>query len=318
MKKIIFVVPPEVQILDLNGPLHAFYEAKEFGALLDLQFISIYKDSSLATSCAGLQFANLIPYDKVELLTGDYIFVPGITYSKLNEIRFIAECKEFFKWLVYQYSEKVNICSICTGAFLLAEAGILNQKNCTTHWNRIDDFEGRYPKVNVFRNRLFIKDGNVYTSAGVASGIDLALHIIEQEWGARFVIDIAKQMVIYFRRGESDSQINPYLQYRNHMEDHIHKIQDFLSSNLEESHVIDEIAELFHMSARNLSRLFKSTTGITIGSYRENLRIELANQMLAENFTFDVIASACGLKSVSHLRSLLKKHKAKTPSQMLK
>jgi len=315
MRKIIFIVPPEVQLLDLNGPVHVFYEANENGALLDLQYVSIYKDSHMATSCAGLQFVNLVSYHDMTLFSGDYIFVPGITFSLLTDISFKNKCRGFLNWLADQHAKSINICSVCTGAFFLAEAGILNEKMCTTHWNRIDDFSKRYQEIIVVKNKLFIKDENVYTSAGVSAGIDLALHIIEKEFGIKFAIDVAKQMVIYFRRGESDSQINAFLQFRNHMDDRIHNAQNYILKNLEHSFQVDDIAEEVGMSGRNLIRLFKKTTGITIGSYRENLRVERASQLLAENNTVTTVASACGLKSVSHLRSLLKKHKSILPSE---
>lgn len=316
MRKILFIVPPEVQLLDLNGPIHVFYEAKECGANLDLHFASIHQHPSIVSSCAGLQFTNLLAYDELELSSRDYVFVPGINFELLSNISFLAACSGFFKWLREQHSNKINICSICTGAFLLAEAGILEGKTCTTHWNRMDDFAMRYPGIELLRNKLFVVDQNVYSSAGVAAGLDLALHIIELELGIKYAIDVAKQMVVYFRRGEADSQINAYLQYRNHMDDRIHNAQNYILNNLEQSFKIEDIAEEVGMSGRNLGRLFKKTTGITIGLYRENLRVERASQLLAEKNTFATVANACGLKSISHLRLLLKKHKDNLPSQL--
>ena len=281
-----------------------------------MYFASINQHPSVVSSCVGLQLTNLVAYDEVELSSGDYVFVPGITFELLSDINFLAACSGFFKWLREQHSNNINICSICTGAFLLAQAGILDGKTCTTHWNRMDDFAEQYPDIELLRNKLFVADQNVYSSAGVAAGIDLALHIIELELGIKYAIDVAKQMVVYFRRGEADSQINAYLQYRNHMDNRVHEAQNYILNNLEHSIAIPDVAEKVNMSGRNLSRLFKKTTGITIGAYRENLRVERASQLLAEKNTVSTVAEACGLKSVAQLRTLLKKHKGLLPSQL--
>jgi len=109
IKKIVFIVPPKVQLLDLNGPIHVFYEAKEYGAPLDLHFASINQHPSVVSSCVELQFTNLVAYDEVELSSGDYVFVPGITFELLSDISFLAACSGFFKWLREQHSNNINI-----------------------------------------------------------------------------------------------------------------------------------------------------------------------------------------------------------------
>lgn len=316
IKKIVFIVPPKVQLLDLNGPVHTFYEAIESNAPFELHYASIYLEINEVTSCAGLQFNNLISYDKIELSSIDYVFVPGINFELLTDISFLSDCSGFFLWLRELHSKNVNICSICTGSFLLAQAGILKGKKCTTHWNRINDFIERFPNVNLLQNKLFVVDDNIYSSAGVSAGIDLALHIIELELGIRHAIDVAKQMVIYFRRGEGDAQISAYLNHRSHMDNRVHKAQSYILDTLEHSKSNIEIAENVNMSIRNLTRLFKKTTGISIGLYRENLRVERALQLLAEKNTLETITKACGLKSIHHLRTLIKKHTGKLPSEL--
>lgn len=311
IKKILFITPPKVQLLDLMGPIHAFYEAIEYKAPFELHYASINKDIDQVASCAGLQINKLVGFDSIELTSNDYIFVPGINYELFSDISFLSSCTPFFKWLQIQNKKNVNICSVCTGAFLLAQSGILKNKNCTTHWNRMEDFENRFPDVNLIRNKLFVIDKNIYSSAGVSAGIDMSLHIIELELGVKSVIEIAKQMVVYFRRGEEDSQISAYLNYRNHMDDRIHKAQNYIMNNLENSTSNLDVADSVNMSVRNLTRLFKKTTGTTLGAYRERIRVERATELLAEKNTLETVAKACGLKSVYHLRTLMKKHKNK-------
>lgn len=284
--------------------------------LFELYFASTSQDKNEITSCAGLQFTNLIPYDKIVLSSNDYIFVPGINFELLSDSVFLSDCAGFFKWIREQNAKNVNICSICTGTFLLAEAGILEGKNCTTHWNRMVDFTQRFPDIKLSKNKLFVIDKNIYSSAGVTAGIDMALHIIELELGLKKAIDVAKQMVVYFRRGEDDSQINAYLDYRNHMDNRVHEAQNYIMNNLEHSTSNIDVADSVNISVRNLTRIFKKTTGITLGLYRENLRIELASKLLTENNTLETIVKACGLKSINHLRTLIKKHKGKLPSEL--
>jgi len=254
-----------VHLLDVNGPAHIFYEAKEYGAEVELHFVSLDYSEAVASS-AGLYFSRLTHFSEFKLTKDDFIFIPGIAHELLSDLKFLNTNRPFFAWLSIQNSNHANICSICTGAFLLAEAGILNHKKATTHWKFLATFEKKYPLVNLQRNRLFVFDDNVYTSAGVSSGIDLSLFILENLFGTKFATDIAKEVVIYFRRGALDPQLSIYLEYRNHMEDRIHKAQDFLIQNIHKTFTLMDLSEEIHMSSRNLTRLFKKTNGITIGS----------------------------------------------------
>ncbi|EZH73358.1 hypothetical protein ATO12_20370 [Aquimarina atlantica] len=307
-RKILFITPPGVHLLDISGPAHIFYEAKEYDADIDLFFVSINKENRTSSS-AGLNFYDLLPFNQFELTNEDFIFIPGIYFPSLLDTNFIDDCKPFFEWLNVQNKKGVNICSICNATFLLAESGILYNKSCTTHWKRIAKFKERYPKIEIKDNRLFVIDGNIFTSAGITSGIDLALYILEQKFGTSLAVDVAKEAVIYFRRSESDPQLSIYLQYRNHLNERIHKVQEFLIENIGNQFTHLDIAESVHMSVRNLTRLFKKTTGITIHQYTEKLRLEKALNLLAEKNKVEMVASECGFKSVSQLHSVLRKYK---------
>ncbi len=307
-RKVLFVAPPKVHLLDINGPAHIFYEAKEYGAPIDIHFISINNTKDI-TSSAGLKFADLENFDKFKLTKEDLIFVPGIAFSLLLDPTFLEKCIPFFKWIQEQNNIGVTICSICTGTFLLAESGILENRSCTTHWKRIASFKNRFPKVIINENRLFVTDSNIYTSAGVSSGIDLALFLLEEKFSTKLAVDIAKEAVIYFRRGELDPQLSIFLQYRNHLDERIHNVQEYIIKNLANSFNHTDIANHVHMSVRNLTRLFKKTTGITIHSYTEKLRLEKAINLHSKKNKITMIADECGYKSVSQLRILLEKHK---------
>lgn len=316
LKKILFVVPPKVHLLDVNGPAHIFHEAKEYGADIELYFISISESTTLESS-AGLRFSDLSPFHHFQLGVHDFIFIPGLDFQLLSDRSFLEKSRPFLMWLKQQHSNGASICSVCTGAFLLAETGLLHGKRCTTHWKYYSHFSQRFPEVELVINNLFAVNDRVYTSAGVSSGIDLALYILEEAYGARFAVDIAKEVVVYFRRSSSDPQLSIFLQYRNHLETRIHEAQDFIIRNVSAKFALEDIAQHVNMSSRNLTRLFKETIGITIGAYLEKIRIERAVHLLAEGSKMEFIAQACGLKSTNQLRVLLKKHQGVLSTEVL-
>jgi transcriptional regulator GlxA family with amidase domain len=196
-----------------------------------------------------------------------------------------------------QHDKGVKICSVCTGAFLLAEAGLLDDKQCTTHWKFIDRFQNRFPKALLQGNRLFVKAGDIYTSAGVSSGIDLSLFILEELFGSGFAAKIAKEIVVYIRRTETDPQVSAFMQFRNHMDQRIHTVQDLLSQSLDKKLSIAELAAAVFMSPRNLTRLFRKTTAISIGDYLNKLRAERSVQMIADGLPCRQPHKAVALKA---------------------
>ncbi len=312
MKNIYFIIVPQTHPLDSLGPAQLFYEAKDNGADINLHFVSSTLDKEL-DSAIGLGFSKLTPYKEFELFKDDIIVIPGIDFSLLIDTNFKKESQGFYIWLNSQYNNGATLVSVCTGAFLLGDAGLLKGKKATTHWKAFDDFEQKFPDTELLKNRLFVENERIYTSAGMLSGIDLCLYLVEKEYGIKFAVEVAKEVVMYFRRGESDPQLSIFLQYRNHLDTRIHSAQDFISSNLESAFTIEDIAETVNMSARNLTRQFKKTAGITIGDYLAKLRVEQSVNLLAEGYTMDYVAQKCGLKSTNQLRTLLKKHEGVIP-----
>lgn len=310
-----FVVPPEVQLLDLSGPAHIFYEARTYGAPIENYFIGL-NTSREELSSAGVSLGRLQDYQTFSLSSTDWILLPGLESHLLFDKAFETRNRPFFDWLNTQHRSGAKICSVCTGAYLLAQAGLLDERECTTHWKYVEDFRARFPKAKLQKDRLFVKDEHIYTSAGVSSGIDLSLFLLEESFGPDFAAKVAKEVVIYLRRTEKDPQLSVFLQYRNHLENRIHTVQDLLAQQLEKKKNIEELAECVTMSPRNLTRLFKKTTGITIGEYLEKLRVEKALLLLSKGFDVESISQECGLNSSNQLRALLKKHTQKLPSQL--
>lgn len=312
MKNIYFLMLPQTHPLDSLGPAQLFFEAKDNGADLNLHFLSSTLDDELESSL-GLGFSKLIPYQEFKLEKDDVIVIPGIEFSLLSDSNFKKENQSFFHWLNTQYNNGATLVSICTGAFILADAGLLKGKKATTHWKAFAEFENRFPDTELLKNRLFVENERIYTSAGMLSGIDLCLYLVEKEYGIKFAVEVAKEVVLYFRRGESDPQLSIFLQYRNHLDTRIHSAQDVIANNLATPFIIEDLADKVNMSARNLTRQFKKTTGITIGNYLTKLRVEQSVHLLAEGYTLEYATKECGLKSTNQLRTLLKKHEGLIP-----
>ncbi|WP_422083854.1 GlxA family transcriptional regulator [Ulvibacterium sp.] len=312
-----FLIPPEVQLLDIAGPIHLFYEANEYGAQFKAHYLSLNPGTEEISS-AGIALSRLEPFWNFTLGPHDLLFIPGLESHLFFAEDFKPKNQLFFSWLREQNQNKAKICSVCTGAYIMAFAGLFEGKSCTTHWKYFGDFKTRFPRAKLLSDRLIVKDGNLYSSAGVSSGIDLALFLLEEIYGPVFATKIAKEVVIYLRRTENDPQLSVFLQYRNHMDNRIHQVQDTLAQNLDKKLKIEELAENSHMSPRNLTRVFKKTTGITIGDYLAKLRIERALQLLSSGTKVNAVSLACGLQSSNQLRALLKKHTESLPSQLRK
>ncbi|MCG7858666.1 DJ-1/PfpI family protein [Flavihumibacter sediminis] len=303
MQKVAFIIPPTVELLDLSGPVQVFVEAKFYGFEIDIEFYQ-YQDNPVST--AGLGFENIKHFTEAKLKEGDFVFVPGMDNDYVNSIPFKAE-REFFKWLKDCSDNKVTICSICTGAFALGQAGLLKNTECTTHWRRVKALQEQFPTAKVVADILFVKSNNVYTSAGISAGIDLALAILEDLKGPLFTHKVARGLVVYHRRSGTHKQQSIYLDYRNHINPQVHEVQDYLIDNLSKENSIESLASLVGMSPRNLSRVFKEKTGSTVLEYLTLLRKEYANTMLNNpEYTIEYIASKCGFKTARQLQRILK------------
>lgn len=303
MLKVAFIVPPFVELLDLAGPAQVFTEAKLQGLDAAIEFYGFHKENK---STAGIAFGPIKNYKEAKLTAGDFVFVPGTDHSYLQSTEFASE-KVFFKWLAQCAESKINTCSICTGAFFLGEAGLLDDRECTTHWRRTGELKSRFPKAHVLADNLYVKSDNIYTSAGISAGIDLALAILENLKGPHFVHNVARGLVVYHRRDQSHSQKSIYLDFRNHINPKIHQVQDFLINNLAAENSIETLAEMIAMSPRNLSRVFKESTGLTIVEYLTALRREMAKTLLNNpEYTIEYIASQCGFKTARQLQRILK------------
>lgn len=311
MSKIFLYIPKKLTLIDLAGILQVFQEAINLGLNYQLVFIS---DQSSINSTSNLKISSLTHFKNTRPKKNDIVFICGFNTSQIDQL---TEDNSLFKWLEEINSNQTTICSICTGTFLLAKSGLLNNKKCTTHWKFIDKLKDNFPLLKPQKNILFTKSDNIYTSAGIVTGIDLALFIIEERHSKEIANKIAKELVVYRRRLCTDKQESVYLQNRNHQNEKVHNIQDWIIYNLDKNSNIEFLANLVHISPRSLTRIFKNKTGLTIGEYRTKLRIEKARILLKNsNHKIEHIANLCGYKTSKQLRGVLKKNLNTLPTEI--
>lgn len=303
--QIVFLISPRTHFLDLAGPDQVFFEAIFYKAPFELVYCSFAPED--AGTASGLRFSNLKNYAEIELKKGDYVFIPGMDLEVING-SYISEIKSLINWISMGYALGANICSVCTGAFLLAKTGLLNGKNCTTHWKYTQKLQSSFQKLKVLENVLFTEKDGIFTSAGIASGVDLALHILEKEMGAYFANKVAREIVVYIRRDGGQSQQSIFMAFRNHIHTGIHMVQDWLAENLDKKSTLSDLAGLANMSARNFTRIFKKETGITIGEYIALLRREKIGELIKKpDLSRLQVAQAVGLKSERQVGRLIKR-----------
>jgi len=284
-----------VEILDLAGPLQAFGEANRDVLRYRTRVASTHPRIH---SAQGMWLSDLEPLPDVG--EGDLVVVPGMPYAAALRIDRAA-----VRWLKTAAASGAHISSVCTGAFALGEAGLLDGRRCTTHWSRLGSLRQRFPAARVLEDRLFVSERDVTTSAGIASGIDMALHLIEQAHGPLLAAEVAREMVVYIRRDGTEEQQSIYLDYRTHLHPGVHRVQDWLTRHPDRKSPLGELAELAGMSPRNLTRVFRQSTGISIKEFATRVRLELARTLLHDpTQTIEGIAHRCGFDSPRQLRRL--------------
>lgn len=293
---IYFITLPGVMALDLAGPAEALRLAGAFR----LHYVSPQEEAEMST---GLVVARLQPLPE-SLAPGSIIIVPGVDHSAENFATPVAVITR--DWLKRQKNAiecgDITLVCICSGSLLAGQAGLLDGYQCTTHHDVIARLRQQVPGAQVKDNRIFVEDRFVLTSAGITAGIDLSLHIISSRLGAQTALEVAREMVVYFRRAGDDPQLSPWLRYRNHLHPAVHRAQNLMAAAPESSWQVEEVAVKSHISSRHLTRLFRQHLGISVRDYHEQLRIAVAHQRLQQGFGIEKAALAAGFTSGRQFR----------------
>jgi transcriptional regulator GlxA family with amidase domain len=317
MKKIVMLTVPPAQGVDVLGPLEAFgiaarmVEESSGRRGYESELVTNSADLALATS-SGVKLMAHKHYAQVRGKIDTLLISGGAGTRGPRDPDLLA-------WLRKIAKQTRRVCSVCTGAFLLADAGLLEGKRATTHWKFVESFARRYAGVSWDPNPIFVQDGNIYTSAGITAGMDLALALIEEDYGSALALDVARHMVIFLRRPGSQAQFSVALSAHAPERRSLQMLQAWIAENLAKDLSVEALAARAAMSARNFARVFASELGTTPARYVEQVRVEAARTQLAStDHSVDRIASRCGFSSAELLRRCFLRHFKVAPSQYRK
>ena len=321
MIDLLFVVLPETLLLDLAGPAEAFRLANQtlvqrgLEPVFRLRFVG---PSAQAGSSVGVQLASLAPLPKDfgepawVLLLG----LPGDEARALQRLRQPpAEWLAVRDWLAHSVAPRfgpalptrgdagrTGLLTICSGALLAADAGALCGRRCTTHHDLLDAVRRQAPDAQVQANRVFVVDGPVASSAGITAGIDLALHLVAQECGDAVAAAVARDMVVYLRRGPEDPQLSPMLAGRNHLHPAVHRVQDAVCEQPGQAWTLQAMADVAHVTPRHLGRSFKDQTGLSPREYVERIRFGLSQEARQRGASVERASAQAGFSSARQWR----------------
>jgi transcriptional regulator GlxA family with amidase domain len=294
------VVFDGVQSLDLTGPLEVFNGADQHPAARQHGGYDVCvaaPDPGPVVTSSGL---SLLPHAVLSDLRGpiDTLVVAGGdgTYRAVDRPELVREVRRLAK-------RARRVTSVCSGAFLLAEAGLLDGRRATTHWSRCAAFAERYPAVTVDPDPIFVRDGNVATSAGVTAGMDLALALVEEDLGRDAALIVARMLVLFLRRPGNQSQFSAQLSGQLADRDEIRELQRWVTDHPGADCTVEALARHAGMSPRHLTRVFTEQVGVTPARYVERTRVEHARRRLEESTDpIEVVVAQCGFGTAETMR----------------
>jgi len=314
MKTVEIVLFDNASGLDITGALEVFSIASklfENKGVMNKGYVITFSGYKvgLVTLHSGLKLQAEKVVDQ-NASTDMFLIPGGLGVNK------VCETPEFINLIKQRAERSKKIISICTGAFVLAKSGLLQGKSCTTHWSRAQELAEQYTDIRVKPDAIFVQDGNIYTSAGITAGIDLALALVEEDYGSSMALEIARMLVLYMRRSGGQSQFSAPMELRSKAGEAFSQLHDWILENIESPLLIEDLAEQTMMSPRNFSRIFTEKTGMTPGKYVELVRLGRARELLESgNQAVDAIARISGFKREERMRRVFIRTLGITPSQ---
>jgi transcriptional regulator GlxA family with amidase domain len=314
VRRVAIVVYRGVQSLDLAGPFEVFQGANEWlaatnrPAAYDVRVIACSREP--ITTESGL---SVVPHASIASVRGriDTLVVAGGSGSQAA-----TKDRALLRGVARLAKTARRVVSVCSGAFVLAELGLLDGRRATTHWGRCAQLAAKYPAVRVESEPIFIRDGRIYTSAGVTAGIDLALALVEDDLGREVALQIARGLVMFLRRPGNQAQFSVQLQTQQADREPLREVQRFIAECPGEELGTEALARRAAMSVRHFTRCFRQQVGVSPAQYVETARLEAARRRLVESQDgLDRVASICGFASAEVLRRAFLRRLNVTPSE---
>ena len=297
-RRIVVVIVPPVDELDLVGPLQVFNSVNRLAGRTIYAIDVVTNSNRLMVEGEGgvLTFIARHHFNKVKGACDSVLLVCGLGSRSVHDSGLSA-------WLVKMAGDVRRLGAVCVGSFLLAEAGLLNGRRATTHWKFGRELAGRYPAVRVEHDPLWVKDGNIYTSAGISAGIDLALAWVEKDCGAGLAHEAARELVLFLRRPGGQPQLSVSLASQASEMMSIRELQIWIAEHLEARLSVEDLADRMSMSVRNFERVFTREVGTTPSQYVLQLRVESARRQLERTDRgLKQVAAGAGFGSVDVMR----------------
>jgi transcriptional regulator GlxA family with amidase domain len=300
-RRIVFAVYEGVSLLDLAGPLEAFRVASAFPTperhvTYECSVVSVRGGAITTADGVGIVTNSVLSLNKKTI---DTLIVPG-AFS----VDDVTRDRAIVRWVSRRAAACRRVCSVCIGSFLLAAAGVLNERRAATHWMHAPLLAGRHPRVRVDSDAIFVRDGAVWCSAGVTTGIDMALALIEEDAGRAVAMNVARVLVVYLKRAGGQSQFSALLTAQMESESEpFGQLERWIAEHLRSDLTIDALAEHVHMSPRNFARAYATKRGRTPAKAVEAIRVDAAQRRLEEtDDRIEAIAEACGFSSEEQMR----------------
>jgi transcriptional regulator GlxA family with amidase domain len=312
-KRVIFVVYPDLQILDLTGPFEVFALANRLASsdgrnCYELEVVSA--DGLPVRSSSGLEVASHVSIDASVGPIDTLVVVGGAgTVDAVRDERVVA-------WIRSAARRSQRVTSVCSGAFLLARAGLLDGRRATTHWDSCALLSESFPAVTVDPDSIFVRDGNVWTSAGVTTGMDLALALVEDDLGPDVARDVARWLVLFVQRPGGQAQFSAQLAAQRPQRSSLQDLEGWIADHLAQDLSVMTMAEQVSMSTRTFARVFREELGVTPAAYVEAVRVEAARRLLeTTRRPVAEVARACGFGTVETMHRVFKRTVRVTPGE---
>lgn len=312
MKNVSILVPESAVLAAIDDPRHVFAQVNGFykqagkPAIFDIKFVGLKKEVKLHDRAFTVHADLLL--DEVEQT--DLIFIPAF----VGDLKIAVETnKDFVPWLVRQREKGAEIVSLCVGAFLLAKTGLLDGKQCSTHWRAADEFRETFPDVNLVTDRIITEEDGIYTSGGATSYYNLLIHLVEKFTNRETAIRTAKVFAIDFERNSQSSFII-FKSQNKHSDEAVKKAQDFIEKNFQQRITINELSAHVALGRRSLERRFKEATNNTVAEYIQRVKVEAAKKSFEtsrKNITETMLD--VGYSDAKSFREIFKKITAMTP-----